>query len=186
MRSSGAWYPFAGRPVCWISPSRTSPTRLRHIRCPVPWSYEASCHDTPGRCSWTPTSILECHRVGSWRALTGGYLVETVDECVDETQAGAQRRRKEQDIDRDRLMDQLSAFHSVEDRDLAELTVHAFGLHLDKGGGSLGACDRRDDDWLLCGPDAASLRCGVRLGFTERLRSLEGLLEDLGHCRVFL
>ena len=36
-----------------------------------------------------------------------------------ETQAGGQRRRKEQDIDQDRLMDQLAAVHSVEDRDLA-------------------------------------------------------------------
>jgi len=126
--------------------------------------------------------ILECHRVGSWRALIGGYLVETVDECVDETQAGAQRLRKEQDIDQDRLMDQLAAVHSVEDRDLAALAVRTFGLALDEGEEALWAhAIGRDDDWILCGPDAASLRCGVRLECRERLRSLEGLLEDLGH-----
>ena len=30
--------------------------------------------------------ILESRRVGSWRALTGGYRVETVEDCVTETQ----------------------------------------------------------------------------------------------------
>jgi hypothetical protein len=37
--------------------------------------------------------ILEAHRSGSWRALTGGYGVETVEDCVNETQTGFQRRR---------------------------------------------------------------------------------------------
>ena len=39
--------------------------------------------------------ILEAHRTGTWRALTGGYRVETVEECVTETQTGFQRRRTE-------------------------------------------------------------------------------------------
>ena len=37
--------------------------------------------------------ILESHRVGSWRALTGGYGVETVEDCVVETHTGFQRLR---------------------------------------------------------------------------------------------
>ena len=44
--------------------------------------------------------ILECWRVGAWRALTSGYRVETVEDCVIETQTGYQRRRPEQQIDR--------------------------------------------------------------------------------------
>ena len=40
----------------------------------------------PGTVFVDTNVILECHRVGSWRALTGGYRVETVDECVDETE----------------------------------------------------------------------------------------------------
>ena len=36
--------------------------------------------------------ILECWRVGAWRALAGGYRVETVEDCVIETQTGFQRR----------------------------------------------------------------------------------------------
>ena len=39
----------------------------------------------------------------------------------------------------------------------------------------------REGDWFLCGPDRASLRCGVRLGFRERIVSLEALLEGVGH-----
>ena len=34
----------------------------------------------------------------------------------------------------------------------------------------------RGDAWVLCGPDKASLRFGVRLGFRDRLVALEGLL----------
>jgi hypothetical protein len=37
--------------------------------------------------------ILESHRIGAWPALTGGYPVETVEDCVTETQTGFQRRR---------------------------------------------------------------------------------------------
>ncbi len=32
--------------------------------------------------------ILEAHRTGFWPALTGGYGVETVEDCVTETQTG--------------------------------------------------------------------------------------------------
>ena len=42
--------------------------------------------------------ILEAHRTGTWRALTGGYAVETVEDCVTETQTGFQRRRPEQHL----------------------------------------------------------------------------------------
>jgi hypothetical protein len=34
--------------------------------------------------------VIESHRVAAWRALTGGYRVETVEECVAETQIGAE------------------------------------------------------------------------------------------------
>jgi hypothetical protein len=40
--------------------------------------------------------ILECWRVGAWKALSSGYAVETVEDCVIETQTGYQRRRAEQ------------------------------------------------------------------------------------------
>lgn len=82
----------------------------------------------------------------------------------------------------DQLLDQLAAVHCVEVCDLAALAVRNLRLYLDEGEEALWAhAIGRDDDWVFCGPDAASLRCGVRLGFRERLRSLEALLGGLGH-----
>ena len=126
--------------------------------------------------------IFEAHRTASWRALTGGYRVESVEECVTETQTGYQRRRREQQIDEAELRDRLGAVAAVDDRARAGLAVRIGELALDDGEACLWAhALGRDDDWILCGPDRASLRCGVRLGFRERLVSLESLLEDVGH-----
>ena len=67
--------------------------------------------------------ILESHRVGSWRALAGGYRVETVEDCVVETQTGFQQRREERQIDERELRVALQAVHVVEGREHAELAV---------------------------------------------------------------
>ena len=126
--------------------------------------------------------ILESHRVGSWRALTGGYRVETVEDCVTETQTGFQRRQLEQRIDARELGASLAAVHSIGDRERAELAIQAHGIILDRGEASLWAhALHRDDAWVLCGPDKASLRFGVRMGFRERLMSLERLLDEIGY-----
>ena len=126
--------------------------------------------------------ILEAYRTASWRALTGGYHVETVEECVTETQTGYQLRTREQQIDPVGLRGRLGAVHGVDDLARAGLAVRIGNLALDEGEASLWAhALTRNDDWVLCGPDRASLRCGVRLGYRERLVSLERLLDDVGH-----
>lgn len=126
--------------------------------------------------------IIELHRVAAWRALAGGYCVETVEECVAETQAGAHRRRPERRIDETELRGSLSAIHSVSQVERAKLTLRKQDIALDIGEESLWAhALSRDDPWILCGPDRASLRCGVRLGLRERLVPLERLLSDAGH-----
>ena len=126
--------------------------------------------------------IIEAHRTQAWRALVGGYGVETVEDCVTETQTGFQRRRPEQAIDRGLLRESLANVHAVSDLERAELGVRVDGIALDLGERSLWAHARsRDRPWVLCGPDKASLRCGVRLGFRDRLVSLEGLLQGVGH-----
>jgi hypothetical protein len=58
-------------------------------------------------------AIVESFRAASWRALTGGYRVETVEDCVIETQTGFQRRRPEQQIDAGALRASLAAVHPV-------------------------------------------------------------------------
>ena len=126
--------------------------------------------------------IIEAHRTQAWRALVGGYDVETVEDCVTETQTGFQRRRSEQVIERDRLVESLANVQAVSDLERAELAVRVGGIALDLGEWSLWAHARgREAPWVLCGPDKASLRCGVRLGFRERLVSLQGLLQGVGH-----
>ena len=126
--------------------------------------------------------IIESHRTQTWGALVGGYRVETVEDCVTETQTGFQHRRAEQLIEVRELRASLEAEHAVGDRERAELAVRIQGIALDRGEESLWAhALRRDNGWLLSGPDKASLRCGIRLGFRERLVSLEELLERVGH-----
>ena len=127
-------------------------------------------------------AILECFRVGSWGALAGGYSVETVEDCVTETQTGFQRRRAELQIDGAKLRATLKAVHAVEDAERAIVAVRAPDIALDVGERSLWAhALTRSDAWFLCGPDKASMRFGVRLGFKDRLIALESLLADAGH-----
>ena len=126
--------------------------------------------------------ILECYRTASWRALAGAYRVETVQDCVMETQTGFQRRRDEQRIDENELRTSLAAIHEVSRRARAELAVRVPDIVLDLGEEALWAhAAHREDAWVLCGPDRASLRFGIRLGFRARLVSLERLLHDVGH-----
>jgi hypothetical protein len=128
-------------------------------------------------------AILECWRVGAWRALAGGYKVETVEDCVTETQTGYQRRRPEQQIDAATLRASLVSVHKVGDKERAAAIVRdpVFSF-LDVGAQSLWAhALTRTDVWVLCGPDRASLRFGVRAGFRDRLVALEDLLLAAGH-----
>jgi hypothetical protein len=110
--------------------------------------------------------ILECSRINAWRALAGGYDVETVEDCVIETQTGFQRRRPEQQIDRATLVGSLKAVHKVGDKERAAAMVREpLYSFLDPGEQSLWAhALTRTDAWVLCGPDKASLRLGIRLG----------------------
>ncbi|WP_018291146.1 hypothetical protein [Verrucomicrobium sp. 3C] len=126
--------------------------------------------------------ILECFRVGSWRALSSGYGVETVEACVTETQTGFQRRRAELLIDPARLKDTLQAGHPVTHRECAVLAVRAPDMALDVGERSLWAhALTRSDGWVLCGRNKASLRLGVRLGLKDRRIARETLLDGVGH-----
>ena len=80
------------------------------------------------------------------------------------------------------MRDRLAEVHAVGEVERAELAIRVSDIALDRGEASLWAhALGRGDDWILCGPDRASLRCGVRLGCRERLVSLERLLDEAGH-----
>ena len=126
--------------------------------------------------------ILETHRVRAWRALSRAYAVETVEECVTETQTGFPNRAQEHQIDPQQLRDDLSAVHSARPQEFAALAPRTADIRLDPGERELWAhALGRKDNWMLCGPDKTSLLCGIRLGFRECMVSLERLLEDAGH-----
>ena len=127
-------------------------------------------------------TIIEAYRIRGWAALAEGWRVETVEDCVTETQTGFQRRHPEQSIAADELRVSLAAVHAVTNRERAELALRVENIALDLGEESLWAhALGRSDRWVLCGPDKASLRCGIRLGFRERLVSLQELLTVVGH-----
>lgn len=130
-------------------------------------------------------AILETCRVCSLRAITARYAVETVEDCVVETQTGSHRRAHDRRGEVNELRAVLAAVHSVDDRQRAELAVQqeakAPGIALDLGEKALWAhALGRDDNWVFCGPDKASMRVGIQLGYRERLVSLERLFEEIG------
>lgn len=124
--------------------------------------------------------ILEASRTGSFRTLSGAYQIETVEKCLEETQTGVQYRRRNIPVDIDELQNSLQKIHTPTNIERAKLSVDLGGLLLDEGEYMLWAhAYSRNDDWILCGPDKASLRCGVRLGLSDRLISLEKLLKAI-------
>jgi hypothetical protein len=126
--------------------------------------------------------ILESFRVGSWRALSGGYALETVEDCITETQTGFQLRKPELLIDAAELRSSFRQVNPVSDAQRAVVALQTQDIALDVGERSLWAhALTRSDAWVLCGPDKASMRFGVRVGLKGRLIALETLLSDAGH-----
>jgi len=127
--------------------------------------------------------ILEAWRIGGWKALASGHALHTVETVVIETQTGYQRRHEAQRIDLAELKRSLAGVHGATERQRAELAVRVPDILLDPGERDLWAhALTLPDTWVLCGPDKASLRVGVRLGLRERLVSLEALWREVGYA----
>lgn len=118
--------------------------------------------------------------LGVWNGLLGAYAgqIETVEEVSEE--AGTYFRKK---AGQAQLMASMAkvAVNEVSTTERVRLSIRLEDIALDDGERDLWAhaCGR-DDGWILCGPDKASLRAAVRLGLRDRLISLEQLLEDAG------
>lgn len=118
--------------------------------------------------------------LGVWKALLGSYdgQLETVSEVGGE--AGSYFRKKAESADLMASLGRLT-IHDVSNAERAKLSVQLEGVALDAGERDLWAhACARSDTWILCGPDKASLLAAVRLGFRDRLISLEQLLADAG------
>ena len=138
---------------------------------------------TPGAIVFVDANvIIQAHRTKSWAALVGAYRIETVEDCVTETQTGFSRRKPEDQIAASELIKSLAAVHQVTNEKRVELALRIGDIALDRGEESLWAhAFQQSGMWFLCGPDRASLRAGFILGFRDRLVSLEELLQKVGH-----
>ncbi|MFN3635163.1 MAG: hypothetical protein ACK4UZ_05470 [Rhizobium rhizophilum] len=127
------------------------------------------------------TLLIEAHRTDCLAALAVGYRLQTVEKCVEETQNGTVTRSLTDRMDETLLRRQLDAVHSVTDHDRARVAAVG-GPVIDDGERDLWAhALGRIDTWILCGPDRASMRFGVRANQRDRLVALEPLLKVIGH-----
>lgn len=132
-------------------------------------------------------TIIEAYRVSAWKALAGGYQLETVDMVQIETHTGVQRRDPEQAIDQAALRASLKAIHPVTKTQEIALRLKLMELDIDLDAGEFALWAHlleRQGDWRLCGPDRASMRFGVMIGRRDRLVALEVLLADAGMART--
>ena len=124
-------------------------------------------------------AISACFEAGAWNALCGYFQLETVEEVASEAATGAANRAiidpaefrskvKVHEVSRKARLDKQSEYADLSRLDDGErdLWVHA----LDRTG-----------SWILCGPDTASIRFGVRAGHADKLISLEELLKKMGY-----
>lgn len=122
--------------------------------------------------------IFTGYKSNCWRAFAGAYRVETVQACVIETQTAKQKFSRDKQIDEGALVATLNAVHSVSDEALARVLLKE-GSELHYGEQHLWAhALTRSDDWLLCGPDTASMDFGLSLKLRSRLVCFEALLEN--------
>lgn len=123
--------------------------------------------------------IIEAHATGCWKALVGAYNIETVEQVVQETQTGKQRREREVDINEAELRAKVQV-HQVSRDELHHVDTNG-GAGLDDGEKHLWAhALTRTDAWILCGPDTASLKFGYEQSCKDRLVHLEAVLEEIG------
>ena len=76
--------------------------------------------------------ILEAHAKGCWKALARAFQLETVEQCITETQTGLQIRRPEIQIDEANLRSSFKAIHSVSEIQIARVLATC-GAVLDEG-----------------------------------------------------
>ena len=124
--------------------------------------------------------VIESHTTGCWAALTGGYKIETVDRCVVEAMTGTHNWNGTKPSET-QLRGSFHKIHPVTQAELAQVKLNG-GAGLDPGEQELWAhALAREDAWILCGPDRASMRFGYEQGQRNRLISLGALLQGLGH-----
>lgn len=126
--------------------------------------------------------IIEAVRTGSWAAITGQLLIESVETCRGETLAGSEATPGYVTVTPADLA-RVGAFHSVPPIVQASLKLaypHADVLDAGEHDLLAHAYYTRSPDLQLCSPDKAAVRAAVALGLGDQLVSLEDLLRRVG------
>ncbi len=124
--------------------------------------------------------IIEAVRTGCWAAIAGALPLESVETCRDEALAGGSHIRGYVRVTAAQLgrvvvravepigrATFLLHYPEADALDAGERDLWAFALSL-------------PGDWEACCADKAAVRAAVRLGWGDRLRSLERLAERVG------
>lgn len=130
-------------------------------------------------------AIIEAVRTSTWNALTGGLLFQTVEECAEEAGRGDSNKPSYVAVSNKDLI-RLHKVHRVSDANRAHYLLRdPDAMGMDPGERDLfaHACSREasgDSVWVVCSPDKASIRAAVRIGWADRLVSLERLSDEVG------
>jgi len=125
--------------------------------------------------------IIECVRVGCWGALKAHFGLETVEKCCEEARTGDLRRRGYVVIEEGALRERLK-IQKVAPHEIAALVARdPDSRRLDAGELQLWAhALTRRDAWIASCCDNAAVHAAVRLGWEDRLKSLEELARAAG------
>lgn len=129
--------------------------------------------------------IIEAVRTGTWNALTGAVLVETVKECEEEASRGDSTRPSYVAVSAADLA-RLHAVHPVSVTERAEyILADPDAIGMDRGEQDLFAHayqrkKRGDEVWVLCSSDKAAIRAAIRIAVSDQLRSLEAVCGAIG------
>jgi hypothetical protein len=136
--------------------------------------------------------ILESFRTGCWRTISNHFAIETVEECVKETQSGDPCDSRYVEVPLADLMAGLVGEHPVSDKEVVTLVLsHPSSSILDDGEKHLFA-------WLYANKllplqsivvataDKAAIRVANELGWLDCVSSLEILARKAGGSRTHL
>jgi hypothetical protein len=125
--------------------------------------------------------IIEAVRTGCWNALTAHFSMQTVEKCCEEARTGEAHRRGYVEVSEKILREDIRAY-PVSTTELAQLDLRdAEAFRLDDGERQLWAhALGRSDAWIASCCDQAAVNVAVRLGWEDRLVSLEELVTAVG------
>lgn len=126
--------------------------------------------------------IIEAVRTSCWNAIGKFFALETVGKCLEEARTGDPLRRNYVKVESAQLKAGISKEHEVT---VLETTRLALALpssdELDRGERDLMAhALGRSDAWMASCADRAALKAIFRLGWKDRVVSLETLARAVG------